>query len=423
MTKHEIMKKLNAKLVDNVPPEWKTMAQLSKQWDMSPRYDGRRIAGLLAETSGADLISLAPFATVADVKAEEEGQLTHTDLVAALPIAPIETTNLRLERYRKNYSPLSETARTRIGQALGRQEKIVVIVNQSGYSKITLCEGCKNIFRCPECQAPLHPEKSGTYACSACTFHTPLFPSCPGCGHISFRQVGFGTERVEREIRKAFTYARISRIDRTALDTRTERAALVERGLTDQADILIGVPSLLNHLSDPAISMVVFVDTDTFLTWSDFRTDERFLERVFRARLLAGGSGLVLLETFQPESAFFRKIASETYGKILRTLADDRSALAYPPFAELAAVEVIRDSRALADSAAEKLGKAVKALPESEKWRIFIQQAPERRFRGKHIARVLIRVKGDCFPAELEDWLRSLPKDTFVDRDPLSLHV
>lgn len=394
-----------------------------KQWDMSPRYDGRRIASLLAESSGADLISIAPFATIADMKAEAAGRLTHTDLVAALPIAPIETTNLRLERYRKNYSPLSETARTRIGSALGRQKKIVVIVNQSGYSKITLCEGCKNIFRCPECQAPLHPEKAGTYACSACTHKTPLFPSCPGCGHISFRQVGFGTERVEREIRKAFTYARISRIDRTALDTRAERSALVERGLTDEADILIGVPSLLNHLSDPSISTVVFVDTDTFLTWSDFRTDERFLERVFRARLLAGGQGLVLLETFQPESAFFRKIAGETYAKILETLTDDRSALAYPPFAELAAVEVIRDSRGLADSAAEKLGKAVKALPESEKWRIFIQQAPERRFRGQHIARVLIRVKGDHFPDQLEDWFRSLPKDTFVDRDPLSLHV
>ena len=84
---------------------------------------------------------------------------------------------------------------------------------------------------------------------------------------------------------------------------------------------------------------------------------------------------------------------------------------------------MIRDSRGLADSAAEKLGKAVKALPESEKWRIFIQQAPERRFRGQHIARVLIRVKGDAFPDQLEDWFRSLPKDTFVDRDPLSLHV
>lgn len=394
-----------------------------KQWDMSPRYDARHVVRLLADTFAADLISLSPGMSVTERKELTENTGVSLDLTLTLPLAPLELVNLRLERYRKNSSPLSETARTRISHALARQEKIAIIVNQSGYSKITLCEACKNIFRCPKCQAPLHPGKSGNYTCSACNFQTPLFPHCPTCGHLGFRQIGFGTERVEREVRKSFAHARITRIDKTTLETRAGRASLVDQRLSSETDILIGVPSLLNHLADSALTTILFVDTDTFLIWSDFRTDERFLERVLRARLLAGASGIVLLETFQPESAFFRKIASDPYLKIIDTIVEDRSSLLYPPFAELAAIEIIRDSKSAADQTAQKLGAAVKTLPESEKWRIFIQQAPERRFRGKYIARILIRTKKSDFSAALTDWLRSLPKDTFIDRDPISLHV
>lgn len=394
-----------------------------KQWDMSPRYDGRRIASLLAQAFQADLITFAPFLNITDIKEKSEEQLTHTDLVTVSALAPIEVVNLRLERYRKNYSPLSETARTRISQALARQEKIALIVNQSGYSKITRCEKCKHIFRCAHCQAPLHPEKSGSYICTACMLRTPLFPSCPHCGQIGFRQVGFGTERVEREVHKLFTYARIQRIDRSALETKHDRSFLTQTDFFENTDIFIGVPSLLNHLTHPSITTIIFVDVDTFLSFSDFRTDERFFERIFRSRLLAGNHGRVLLETFQPESAFFQKLSQKSYEPLLRSLLDDRAALVYPPFAALAAIEVLRDSPTLANTGAEKLGQAIQTLPESEKWRIFIQQAPERRFRGKYIARVLVRVKGDHFPKVLEQWLRSLPKDTFVDRDPLSLHV
>lgn len=400
-----------------------TIDDAYKQWDMSPRYDGRRVADLLADSFGADLITFSPFLSVSDTHKKNDKHLSHTDLVAHEILAPIETVNLRLERYRKNYSPLSETARLRIGSAISRGETVVLIVNQSGYSKISRCEECKHIFRCQQCEASLHPEKSGEYICDSCNFRTSIFPNCPNCGHLGFRQIGFGTERVEREVKKQFPKATIRRIDRLSLETKSARSSLIQNHLSESVDIIIGVPSILNHLSSPSIKTVVFVDVDTFLSWSDFRTDEHFFERVFRSRLLAGKNGIVIMETFQPESAFFRKLATETYEHIVQSILEDRSALNYPPFSELIAIEVLRNTTLSANTDVEKLGQAIQALPESEKWRIFIQQAPERRFRGKYIARVLIRVKKILFTKALEKQLRSLPKETFVDRDPLSLHI
>jgi primosomal protein N' (replication factor Y) len=394
-----------------------------KQWDMSPRYDTRRVVPMLSDLFRSRTILLSSFLDTAQTHDRTASRLVHVDLASSLPLAPLNIVNLRLERYRKNYSPLSVESREHIGHALSRKEKVFLIVNQSGYSKITVCENCKKIFRCPKCQAMLHPNKSGSFHCAACPYETPLFPSCFECGHLGFKQIGFGTERIERETRKLFPLARVRRIDKNILEKKTARSELIEHQITDSADIIIGVPSLLNVLSDESIRTIVFIDADSMLAWSDFRTDERFALRIFRARLLAGSGGMVFLETFQPENIFLKKLATEPYEEIERVLREDRELLAYPPFSRLIALEISRDTQAQANKTVEKLEKSLRALPKSEKWRIFIQQAPERHFRGKYTARILFRVKDDVLPPSLTEWLSTLPKDTFVDRDPLSIHV
>jgi primosomal protein N' (replication factor Y) len=394
-----------------------------KQWDMSPRYDTRRVVPMLSDLFRSRTILLSSFLDTAQTHDRTASRLVHVDLASSLPLAPLNIVNLRLERYRKNYSPLSVESREHIGHALSRKEKVFLIVNQSGYSKITVCENCKKIFRCPKCQAMLHPNKSGSFHCAACPYETPLFPSCFECGHLGFKQIGFGTERIERETRKLFPLARVRRIDKNILEKKTARSELIEHQITDSADIIIGVPSLLNVLSDESIRTIVFIDADSMLAWSDFRTDERFALRIFRARLLAGSGGMVFLETFQPENIFLKKLATEPYEEIERVLREDRELLAYPPFSRLIALEISRDTQAQANKTVEKLEKSLRALPKSEKWRIFIQQAPERHFRGKYTVRILFRVKDDVLPPSLTEWLSTLPKDTFVDRDPLSIHV
>lgn len=394
-----------------------------KQWDMSPRYDARSVVPMLSKIFQSHLVSLASFLDTAQTYRRVSSRLAHTDPASSFPLAPLSIVNLRLERYRKNHSPLSIESREHIGHALTRKEKVFLVVNQSGYSKITVCESCKKIFRCPKCRAVLHPEKSGSFSCAVCSYETPLFPSCFECGHLGFKQVGFGTERVEREMKKLFPVAQIRRIDKHTLEKRSERTRLVEDRITGSADIIIGVPSLLNILDDDKLRTVVFIDADSMLAWSDFRTDERFALRIFRARLLAGFDGKVFLETFQPENIFLKKLSTEPYEHIERLLREDRELLSYPPFSRLISIEVSRDTKEQADKTVTKLEESLRTLPKSEKWRIFIQQANERHFRGKYTARILFRVQNDALPPSLIDWLSTLPKDTFIDRDPLSIHV
>lgn len=394
-----------------------------KQWDMSPRYDSRRVVSMLARLFRSQLIFVSSFLDTTQTYAKVSLRLKHTDLTSELQLAPLDIINLRLERYRKNYSPLSVASREYIGHALARKEKVVLIANQSGYSKITVCESCKKIFRCPKCQSLLHPEKSGSFTCSVCAYITPLFPSCFECGHLGFKQIGFGTERIEREVRKLFPTARVQRLDKNTLEKKSDRAKIIEDHLTHTSDILIAVPSLLNVLNDTKIRTLVFIDADSMLTWSDFRTDERFALRIFRARLLAGSGGKVFLETFQPENIFLKKLATDSYEHIEQTLREDRELLAYPPFSRLIQVEILRDTRAQADTTVKKLEESLRALPKSEKWRIFIQQASDRHLRGKYAAHILFRVPDGSLPPLLAEWLSTLPQDTFVDRDPLSIHL
>lgn len=414
---------------------WKRLALIAvteeqdesyKQWDMSPRYDARRAAASLAHLHGARLLSVS----------ETPSLLMRRNIAekAIVPLRPLSITppfgasltvvNLRLERFRKNYSTLSEMLVTRLHETLGRGGQALLYIHRQGMSAFSVCEDCKEVLRCQECGKAMTGAKDGSFRCLGCGWKTGFFPKCPKCGHLSFRNIGFGTERIERDVERLFPGARVFRADSSTMRRPKAARELHDLMTASKIDILIGTQMILKDFSLPKLSLIGMIDADSLLSFPDFRSDERFYQHLERA-VKRVGPERVILQTFHPESAFLQHVSAYDSDRFAERLLADREGLEYPPFSRLVAVSY-RDSDP--EKAEQSAKKAFESLKKAfAKQGLPIRQSPPRPARlvprkKLHESSFLLRIPDSSALPYSE--LRALAKEKncIIDVDPIAFY-
>lgn len=396
-----------------------------KQWDMSPRYEGKRIARELARLHRAKLLFVSGTPSI-----ESHYRLLKKHYVPLVPLKKItalgpllEIVNLRLERYRKNYSPLSQALVDGIRKVLNEKKQVLLYIHRRGMNAFSVCEHCKNIIRCPHSGHVLTSNKDGTFRCLSCNYKTSAFPSCPSCGHLGFRHIGFGTERVEREIRKLFPSARVFRADGSTMRASGSAEYLYTQVSQGSIDILIGTQMILKGPTLPKLALFGMIDADSLLAFPDFRADEKFSQSIIRATQEMNG-GKVFIQTFHPESAFLRKIASLDSGTLVAQLLAEREDLYYPPFARLLAITCQGKTKEEAEESAKTMRQSLTALLPQEQ-RVYRLNAP-RPAKKQGMKKVfesafLLRMPVDqSLPPAVRSLLQHNASHCVIDVDPLS---
>lgn len=396
-----------------------------KQWDMSPRYHGKRVASFLAELWNATLILSSGTPGADSLLAIRE---KHMKPLIAMPTHPalgssITVINLKLERYRKNYSPLSEELWLRLDEALTRGEQALLYINRQGMNAFSVCDHCKEVFRCKECEHPLTGTKEGDYRCLSCGYRSPAFPSCPSCGHLSFRHVGFGTEKVEREVAKRFPKARVMRLDASTQKSASGINTVVENGLRNEIDILIGTQMILKDPPLPKLSLIAMIDADSLLLFPDFQADERLYRDISRAvrQVAEKEGGNVLIQTFRPENAFFQKTQNLTGKEMAEKILSEREELSYPPYSRFLSL-TCQGTEKEATTKAKTLHSTISASLPPE-YRLFPpRQTHFLKKKARFESVILLRIPNDKeIPDSLKSLLKRVNKDCIIDIDPISL--
>ena len=186
-------------------------------------------------------------------------------------------------------------------------------MNQSGYSKITVCENCKKIFRCPKCRAVLHPEKSGSFSLRFVLMRLRCFRAASNADTSDSSRLASVQSGSKEGL---FPVARVRRIDKHTLEKDPSGSVWSKTVSPIQPISSSSVPSLLNILDDDKYRPVVFIDADSMLAWSDFRTDERFAPVSSGRDYWPGSTGKVFLETFQPENIFLKKLSTNHMNRL-----------------------------------------------------------------------------------------------------------
>src|SRR3989344_4217832 len=389
-----------------------------KQWDMAPRYQGKTVAASLRDLWNAKLLLASPAASLETMALVEQKEFTPLFPPSKKPLlkGQIVIVNLRLERYQKNFSPFSKILQEKIRETLAKKEQVLHYIHKRGMSSFSVCEQCKSIFRCPVSGHALQETSSGAYRCPWCDYTTGLFPSCPSCKHIGFRHVGFGTERIEREVKKSFPGARMFRADGSTMRLAGAQEKLYQKGLSGEIDILIGTQMVLKAPPLPDMGLVAIIDADSLLAGFDFRSDERFLQylAIAAANLAARGKRTesLVVQTFHPESLLLQKTQEESYWDIAGTFENDRESLFYPPFSRLIALTEISKKKTPKKTEGNLPEALLQDIPG-----IRIQKRPA---TDKLPTAFFLRIPPGDLSEPLSLALQKLSSDYLIDIDPLS---
>lgn len=86
---------------------------------------------------------------------------------------------------------------------------------------------------------------------------------------------GFGTEKIEDDIRTVFPEARVARMDLDTTRTRTAYERIIADFEEGKTDILIGTQMVSKGLDFDRVSVVGILNADSMLNYPDFRSYER----------------------------------------------------------------------------------------------------------------------------------------------------
>ena len=250
--------------------------------------------------------------------------------------------------------------------AQGRQS--ILFLNRRGFSHYFHCRSCDYTMTCERCSVTLTLHRpSGALVCHYCGYRTRPLQACPECRSLDVRYAGFGTQRVEVELRRVLPDARIVRADADSVRSRGRFADLLG-GLRDGTiDVLVGTQMVAKGLDLPGVKLVGVVDADTSLRLPDFRAAERTFALLVQVSGRAGraaADGEVYIQSAHPDAA---PIAHAAAGRVEEFMAGELAARReqrFPPFVRLIRLVVRgRDEGKVAD-AIDRLAEALAAEPD-----------------------------------------------------------
>ena len=182
---------------------------------------------------------------------------------------------------------------------------------------------------------------------------------CPCCGNPHLSGRGYGTEKIEDQIKEVFPEARVARMD---LDTTRTKGAY-ERIIHDfgagKTNLLIGTQMISKGLDFDRVAVVGILDADSMLNYPDFRAYEyafMMMSQVSGRAGRKGKRGLVILQTRNPQLPVVQQVVSNDYQAFYHDLLAERHLFHYPPFYHLIYIYLKHKQEGIAEAASQQLG-------------------------------------------------------------------
>ncbi len=415
-------------------------AEPSYKSQQSPRYHTRDVAVIRGHIEEIPVVlgSATPsLETWLNVRRRKHYHLIRMpNRVRGLAMPKMHLVDMNEEhRARPGVHMLSIKMEKLLAETLERGEQAVVLLNRRGYASFLHCAKCRNVLSCPHCAVRLVFHQTTRLAhCHYChkTLTVPTHCQNLGCDGKMVK-FGLGTQRVEEELGRRFTSARIRRIDSDVMQKASDYAELLGAFERREFDILVGTQMVAKGLDFPFVSFVGVVSADTALALDDFRSEERTFQLVLQVAGRSGrgdAAGTVVVQTFAADTAPIRHAIEGDYEGFAQSELASRQQAGLPPFTRM--VRII-----LADARISKLKQAAEAMAVQirellKKYKIAVdvfEPRPSNISRLRDLYRydlILVFRDADALLRAVavlkdENALRAGVKSVTVDVDPVSL--
>ncbi len=358
----------------------------SYKQESEPAYDARTVARWRAAASGAVVVlgsatpSVESFARVA-LHAD-----LHQRVDGSLP------PSLEIVDMRDHHGVFSPPLAEALSAVVDAGDKAILFLNRRGFASYLVCDHCGHTWECPRCDVTLTLFGSRTLRCRTCGHSEPAPSACPVCGSSDLVRHGFGTERLEREVRLLLPGVDLLRLDSDVANSYARLQAILSRFAEPGPKVLVGTQMIAKGHHFPDVTLVGVVNADLTLHFPDFRAEERTFALLVQVGGRSGRGerpGRVIVQTLDPEA---RPIALAAAGKEEQFYAEElerRRELRYPPAGFLVGLDLSGASRDKVDVAgrftaerlAARLGDSAQVLGPGPLWRE----------RGRHACRVVIK--------------------------------
>jgi primosomal protein N' (replication factor Y) len=409
----------------------------SYKQEESPRYHARDVAIVRARGAGALVVLGSATPSMESYYNALNGRYTLVTLhrrVLDRPMAAVRIVDMRQEYAAGGPDVvLSGALGGALAERLERREQSIVLLNRRGFATVVFCRQCAATLECPNCSVSLTIHKAARRArCHYCNYAMSLPKACLNCAGPYLEQMGFGTERVEAEIRETLPGARVARVDRDTMRRRGAIGALLGRFAAGELDILVGTQMIAKGHDFPRVSLVGVISADVGLGLADFRAAERTFQLLTQVAGRAGRGeirGDAIVQTLFPNHYSIRHACRQDYAAFFEDEIAYRRAMRYPPAVALvnAVVKARTHERAM-----QEAGELVRALREGvpagfvPPFRVLgPAPAPLSRLKGEHRAQFFIKGthRGAMRKALIAalDTRPEIRRRTVVDVDPLSV--
>lgn len=243
--------------------------------------------------------------------------------------------------------------------SLEKGNQVLFFLNRRGYAPLTLCHGCGWIYLCGQCDVKLTYSKTkGNYSCHLCQKSYDPVDTCQNCGADALVKVGQGTEKLEDSLSTVFPTAQILRVDADTTSTMSQWAKVRHSILSGQANIIIGTQMLAKGHDFPNLTDVIVLDADYALHATDFRSIERWGQRLKQVAGRCGRGNLqghVWVQTHLPNHPAFEKIQKSSYDEFAAYLLNMRNEAQWPPNHFLAKIKMVAETFGKLERELEKI--------------------------------------------------------------------
>jgi len=341
-----------------------------KQFDPAPRYHARDSAIWLASQFEAKVLLGSATPSVEsfyNAQNNKYGLSVIKKRYADLPMPEIQCADLKQARRRKEMSgPFSKVLLDEMREVLKNEKQIILFQNRRGFSTMLQCQNCGHVNQCKNCDITLtYHKKIDLLRCHYCGYSRQIPSRCSACGSYDVKALGFGTEKIEDELKLMLPDASIKRMD---LDTTRKKNAyqnIINDFEDGEIDVLIGTQMVTKGLDFENVALVGVLNADSLLHFPDFRSHERAFQLLAQVAGRAGRKGKrgkVLIQTSEPYHSIIRKVMENDYEGMYEDQRYERKNFGYPPFVRLVNLMLKhRDIDRLKESA-KHIGLALRAI-------------------------------------------------------------
>ena len=392
-----------------------------KQQDPAPRYHARNAAIILAAMYGAKTLLGTATPSIETWHNASSGKYGLVELkerykeIQLPEIIPVDIHELH--RKKRMNGPFSPLLLQYIHEALDQKQQVILFQNRRGFAPMIECNTCGWVPKCKNCDVSLTFHKGlNQLTCHYCGYTYQLPHKCPACEGTDLRNRGFGTEKIEDDIKILFPEAAVARMD---LDTTRTRSAY-ERIIADfeqgKTDILIGTQMVSKGLDFDHVSVVGILNADTMLNYPDFRSYERAFQLMAQVAGRAGRKnkrGRVILQTKSIDHPIIAQVIHNDFDQMVAGQLAERQMFHYPPYYRLVYVYLKNRNEQLLDLMAQTMSGKLRAVFGNRV--LGPDKPPVARIQTLFIRKIIVKIEYNAPMARARELLVQVQKEMVAE--------